>query len=313
MRRVAAYVFAICLSPVLLAQGHGVVECECPDPMGFDARGFWTKEAIRAAEPMELPNLSDEDVRKLRLFELPGVEPSKVFALPASPLTGTAASVRPVQEADVTVPPHNAVGKLFFTTRAGKKGYCTAQLVGDDAMILTAAHCVRDKKTGDFYEKFSFIGGYKDEDGEFSYVVCVGTWSTFPHTTNPNFAVDYAFGRLKDPLSTHLGIAEALPASEWISVGYPKDVQRGERQQFVRGGQASTSNNLVEMANNPFKDGASGGGWLADVPRLGRTAIGLNSYRSGTSMYGPLFDSGVGKLYAHVFLGRDCRTRTGPN
>ena len=137
---------------------------------------------------------------------------------------------------------------------------------------------------------------------------CVGTWSTFPDSTSPNYAVDYAFGTLATPIKPYLGIQEGLPADEWIAVGYPVDIDAGERQQFVRGKEVSTSNNVVEMSNNTMQNGASGGGWIADIKGLGQTVIGVNSFLSG-NMFGPFFDSGVGLLYGHMQnlgKGTDC-------
>ena len=126
--------------------------------------------------------------------------------------------------ANVAVLPHSMVGKLFFMVGTSP-GYCTAQLIGDDDIVLTAAHCVRDKNNGTFYSKFSFIPGYRDGTDRFSAVSCVGTWSTF-HSP-PNYAVDYAFGKLKSPLKGGLGLKSGLPATEWISVGYPFNATMG--------------------------------------------------------------------------------------
>jgi hypothetical protein len=220
--------------------------------------------------------------------------------MPASRFLITSTMPGEPEPADIAIAPHSLVGKLLFS-KGGQDSYCTAQLVGDNnSMIITAAHCVRDENDGKFYTKFSFIPGFEDGTQRFAGVTCVGTWSAFPHATLPNYALDYAFGRLDVAMNAHLGLKSRLPASEWISVGYPEDVDGGRKQQFVRGGKRSVISNIVEMTENLMNGGASGGGFLADLPGNGPTVLSVNSFRCGRYMYGPYFDRSVQLLYDEV-------------
>ena len=120
-------------------------------------------------------------------------------------------------------------------------------------------------------------------------VVDIGTWSTFPNKTLPNYSVDYAFGSLDTKLGGYLAVKSRVPAEEWISVGYPQNVDGGKTQQAVRGGKRTISSNILEMTENDMEGGSSGM-FMASVTAY--TAIGLNSDRSGAYMYSPYFDAG---------------------
>jgi V8-like Glu-specific endopeptidase len=309
MRRFLQFAWAILFASSVLAQGRGVVECACPDPVGFDPKAYWTLERIGKAKAFATPILTPDQLRRLTARYLPAL-PS-VFTLQGSALKKLVAPLAPPSQlADVTIPPHSSVGKLLFTEN-NVDSYCTAQVIGDGSMIVTAAHCVRNERSGAFKHNFSFIAGYNERKGVFSYVRCVGTWSSFPSPTFPNYAVDYAFGTLQTPIIPALSMKEGLPATEWIAVGYPQT--DSEHQQFVRGGSVGVGNNAVQMSNNTMEDGASGGGWIVNDPGLGQTLIGVNSFISGT-MQGPLFDSAVGLLYEHmVSVGAGTDSCPSPN
>jgi len=295
LRLAIVFLGAISLAAAAVADGGGFVECSCPDSPGFDARAYWSPQRISGAKALTIPVLSSDQRKMLMLGQ--AERDDEDFALPASPSVKGLTSPGDPQRADVTISPHSLVGKLLFT-KDGQDSYCTAQLVGDDSMIITAAHCVRDEKGGRFFEKFSFVPGFQDGTNRFAAVRCVGTWSAFPHPRLPNYALDYAFGKLATPLNAHLALKPRLPVDEWISVGYPEDVDGGQRQQFVRGGKRIVVSNIVEMSENRMNGGASGGGFIAD-----QTVIGVNSFRSGVYMYGPYFDRGLRLLYDGVFSG----------
>jgi hypothetical protein len=289
---------SFCVASAVLAQGHGYIQCECPDTKSFDARGYWSDSRIAAAKALPVPVLTEENRRKLMISD-PALADVLDFERSASRIIGAPTPGAP-QQADVSLSPHSLVGKLLFT-KDGQDTYCTAQLVGDDSMILSAAHCVRDKNSGQLHNKMSFIAGYKDSLNRFSAVSCVGTWSTFPDLKVPNYAVDYAFLRLATKLDGHLGLKPRLPAAEWISVGYPKDISGGEIQQFVVGSKRGVHNYIVEMTENQMNGGASGGAFIANIS--GPVAVSVNSFRSGAFMYGPYFDGSMGTLYSTVMNG----------
>ena len=55
-----------------------------------------------------------------------------------------------------TAAPWNKIGKLYFTTPDGGASYCTANVAGARAMIVTAAHCVYTPGQG-FHRDFVFV------------------------------------------------------------------------------------------------------------------------------------------------------------
>lgn len=300
MKRLHFVFLAICVTFPLLGQGNGVIDCPCTEPSGFDPKAFWSDARTESAKALELPSLTSTQVKQLMLRTTSVRDDEQDFEISASALLAPGVAPGQSEPADLTVLPHSLVGKLFFM-KNGQASYCTAQLVGNNSIILTAAHCVRDEHTGKFHEKFSFIPGYKDGTKRFAYVRCVATWSTFPHTILPNHAVDYAFGRLENPLNGHLGLKARLPVDQWVSVGYPQ-VPDHEQQRVVRGGKRDISNGIVEMTENQMQEGASGGAFIADLPK-GPTAISVNSFTSAGLMYGPFFDGSLGQLYSHVLDG----------
>jgi len=296
MRRFLQFFSAIIFATSILGQGRGVVECSCPDPVQ-DPNAYWTPERIGNAKAPVTPALTREQVHRLTARQSPYLPP--IFTPPGTEAKGTTAPLTTgPQPADVTIPPYSSVGKLLFTQN-NLDSYCTAQVIGDGSMIVTAAHCVRDEKSGQFKRNFTFVAGYHDRKGTVSFVRCVGTWSSFPNKTFPNYSLDYAFGTLVTPITPALALKQGLPARDWIAVGYPQNVSSGERQQFVSCGNAGAGNNTVQMSNNTMEDGSSGGGWIVNDPGRPPAVIGVNSYVSGT-MYGPYFDDGVGLLYEHM-------------
>ena len=296
MNRAALIVIAFACAVAVRGDGRGFRECSCSDAKGFDASAYWTEQRQRSARALPVPVVTSEERDRLMSADLAFRDEAE-FALPASPSIVSQKAGEPAP-ADVTLAPHDVVGKLFFRS-GGVDSYCTAQLIGDRSMILTAAHCVRDKNSGNFHSAFSFIAGFDDGRKRISAVSCVGTWSSFPHARLPNYALDYAFARLVSPLDGHLGLTLRLPVSEWVSVGYPEDVDGGKTQQSVRGSKREVVNYIIGMTENLMNDGASGGGFIAPCGPL-HCAVSVNSFRSGAYMYGPYFDGNTAKLYDYV-------------
>lgn len=78
----------------------------------------------------------------------------------------------------------------------------------------------------------------------------------------------------------------------------------------VEGSKGKVANGLVEMKDNPFGHGASGGAWIGEltIPHVGvNYAIGLNSHSNhgDNSLYSPYFDATTFNLFKRVESG--CR------
>src|SRR5262249_61713867 len=57
---------------------------------------------------------------------------------------------------DVQKPPLNLAGRLFFTTGKGQQPYCSAQFIAS-GVLVTAAHCVRDNETRQWYSEIIYV------------------------------------------------------------------------------------------------------------------------------------------------------------
>ena len=79
--------------------------------------------------------------------------------------------------------------------------------------------------------------------------------------------------------------------------------------QQVVGTKGLESRGRVQMLDNPFKHGASGGAWIGELTTShvgGNYAIGLNSFILASQpdkMWSPLFDSKFVDLY-HYAVGK---------
>ncbi|WP_326810825.1 serine protease [Streptomyces scopuliridis] len=134
--------------------------------------------------------------------------------------------------------PWSCIGRIFIRNDAGSPNWDasgTAVLVGKRA-VLTAAHAV---PWGAPNASIQFVAGYFD--GNSSAGAGGQSWATAAHgyAGQDVTAHDMAVLRLADPLGDWLGGMGARPFDDswrggayWTSVGYPGDVDNGERPSF---------------------------------------------------------------------------------
>lgn len=114
---------------------------------------------------------------------------------------------------DATRWPWSAIGRLNIARR----GHCTAVLVAD-RLLLTAAHCLFDRRTGRWVavEDLHFLAGY--QRGAFLHHVRAATYEADPGydpTAGPapaNVRHDWALIRLKGPAGRPLPLRRFTPA-----------------------------------------------------------------------------------------------------
>jgi hypothetical protein len=207
--------------------------------------------------------------------------------------------------------PFNAIGRLFVLDNAAERA-CTAFFFGDSMVVMTAAHCVFNRASGQFFSSIHFTRAHNPNGGQpfgIRKVAIVDEWKTSP--TPHDF--DYAFLHMttalqspKNPLT--LGNLGAF--HDWIAVGYPKDptnpVFDGQTMMRAAGTLGTApSANMIRMVGNPMGPGTSGGPFLppAVPPQslFGTQAISLGSMKRGPLIVdGPVLGKRTMDLFTNV-------------
>ncbi len=245
-----------------------------------------SRDAIRNAKPMPMPELSEEEGRQLFRGDLPPLRPED--ATPQAEAMG---------RGNVRKGPLRWAGKLFHDLGGGSVSYCTAQFI-DKNIIVTAAHCV--VLDNGFIGLLEFQLQYnKGKFSKFYPIADFRYWSAWHSPGVDRWQWDYAILCTAQKSKTgHFGW-EALWAKKYnkvTSIGYPAAIDKGEIIQVVSGPikRYNPYVNVYELNQGVAKytQGASGGAWVADYKGKNRV-VSVNSFifanRKGR-MYGPYFD-----------------------
>jgi len=205
----------------------------------------------------------------------------------------------------------------------GKKyeGRCTAQFISAN-VLLTAAHCVQDYKTGAWFDigKMYFLLQYQNLDFSRAYrPLCFSRFDGwFPKSADAlqsRSQWDYAMILIEgQSLTGHFNWE-----IDWVGkyqratmTGYPNALLKGQIVQQARGTLASVSGrkNLMSLSrpDHPnLREGTSGGAWVVNFDRSEEAAnnlvIGVTSYYELSSpgvMFGPYLTSDYRNLFDHV-------------
>jgi len=271
-----------------------------------DIDAYWTPERMRAASPVELPTLARDELRQLiERSRRDGTEEGIV--LPSGPpqawLRGSPYA------ADVDKRPYWNGGALFFT-RDGSDYQCSAEFVGNDRVIMTAAHCLMDSDSGQwstnvvFYR--SYVGHWWGKGGQKVGVSCLCVKQGWRDTGDETW--DYGFCYTRDASGAGwLGFKTGAPYSSWTAIGYPENYGGTDDMYAVTGDKGQFTGGLVQMTGNPMGHGSSGGAWIGglseDYDPNGNFAIGLNAFKyddDPSSGWGPLFDWNTWDLYEYA-------------
>ncbi len=207
----------------------------------------------------------------------------------------------PVQ-ADLTKRPFEAGGKLFFTLN-NQDFVGSASVVGQNNIILTAAHCVQDSKTGNVAENFLFSRCYEGEisaeDIPFKKIILKEKWFT-----EKSRKWDYALAILaKDStVSKPLTYAKTDITNQKITAfGYPGNFFEGAQMVFINGTATKKGNGLWGISGNKMLTGCSGGPWVLED---NETVVGLNgssnSLKTPNTLLSPMFDDDFDKLFQYT-------------
>ena len=275
---------------------------------------YWTEERMENAIPMPNPEISEEEFQ--RLINTPQEEESKSQEESKSVESSVGESEVMVYtagvptRANVNQHPFRTGGKFFFTKPDGYDYVCSAEFVGSSRVIMTAAHCLRSKDTGEWYSDFLFRRAYENGGGQAVVSKCPTVWSDWVVGSDKpdyywNWKRDYGFLYAeRDSSGGWLGLRTLIPYSTWTAIGYPSNYGSNKYMYKVDGSKGTVENGIVEMKDNPMRSGNGGGAWIGDLkPHAGGNyAIGLNSFHRSdpTSEFGPYFDSNTFSLFEYA-------------
>ncbi|MGZ3771631.1 MAG: trypsin-like serine peptidase [Bdellovibrio sp.] len=265
---------------------------------------YWTNERMENAVPKDTAadfseSLNNEQIKNGKLitdFELP------MAIAGAVPKTNPGKIIKnKPTDADISLEPHKYGGKLFFTL-AGIDYTCSAQLVGAQNILLTAAHCIKDPNTGEWATHSMFVQQFNNGKGEKRKITCLTTKNGWQQKGLDKWRWDYGFMKIQAPIKGgYMGLRTSLEGERWSSMGYPSAFGNGQVMQKITGTLGNSFNNIISMLNNGMGRGSSGGAWY-----IGNVAIGLNSFiyvQNPSVMWGPDFDKETMALFQYAKNG----------
>lgn len=257
-----------------------------------------------AMEPVSLNN-SPADVRR---YWTPERKAAAISAETAGPeFTGIPGNAPPPPPATDPKPanlaemPFATGGKLFYSMD-GKDYVASANIFMRSNMLLTAAHCIQDKATGNVGENYVFELGYSGEgSGESFTFKTVALRENWYLTKNVKY--DYAIAILDKGSSVATPLrysTEDIWNKTVTSMGYP--VSYGGAQMMFTKGPAIPLYGHWAVFGSKMTAGSSGGAWV--LPD-NVTAVGLNAYVSTSGkeiLYSgsPRFDDEFVRLFEYA-------------
>lgn len=254
---------------------------------------YWTPERRKAAIPV--PMAHDGPMPEPQPVEQ--ITPPAVNAPPATDL----------KQADLPEMPFLSGGKLFYTMD-NNKYVASGNIFMKGNLLLTAAHCVQNKFTGNVGENYLFSlcysGELSSEDLTFKTVAVREDWVNKKDTR-----YDYALivlnsaSTIAEPLKYTL--AQDLEGKMVTAMGYPVAFYGGAQMAYTKGPISSIPGRegIWGMMGSQMSPGASGGAWVLED---NATAVGINAFASyspsGELLLtgSPRFDADFESLYQYV-------------
>jgi len=226
-------ILVLALTTAMSAQAHvpaaptpqagKVVTKVIPPAAQKAALGFWTRDAMAAAQPLALPaQRGPAEVDALRQQGVTGppavvaagaaaqgadrtarqayaqdwaaldaTSESPTVAMEPEPLgTSQVYTSYIVNKASAlqTLYPHRWVGRLSFTLPNGNTSYCSGTSISNNVM-LTAAHCLYNSSTNQWYSNWAFTPAYRNGRAPYGTFAATNCWVL---TTWVNLSGSYA-------------------------------------------------------------------------------------------------------------------------
>ncbi len=205
---------------------------------------------------------------------------------------------------DLTQMPYKACGKLYYVY-SGKNYVASAELLCKKNLLLTAAHCIQKKDTGDLAYNFLFCRCYDDGKQEEKLLAKKVALKTYWHDKK-DYRWDYGFIVLTsdsniDKVLTYS--TDDISREKIISFGYPTNYYDGKSMVFVEGTCRSDGNSWI-MDGNKMGKGCSGGAWVIKDEINNNVAVSVNStlliHETKHWVKGPKFDENFVSLYEYA-------------
>jgi hypothetical protein len=279
----------------------------------------WTEGRLRNARPLPIPVAKAPS----------GIAPRSTPPRPRSEEPPGSASAQNVGLAERKTGDPKSI-PLRWAGKFGGKGpdgdySCSAQFITLN-VVLTAAHCVRDDTTGEWFKDFIFALQYQNREAtQWVKPKCYSVWNQWVHGSSDNdehWHFDYAMLLTEaQSMTGNFGWHYNYQPSDYstaIKVGYPADILDGQVVQMDGGPLTFPEERpgIVRLHHGNPKDaeGSSGGAWVADFSTSTQTngnhVISVTSHHiepDKTVSYGPRFDEYFRKMLDHVRGG--CKDR----
>ncbi len=187
------------------------------------------------------------------------------------------------------------------------------------SLLATAAHCVQDDTTGQWFTNFLYAHQYHlGKSARNVPTECVAAYQGWVSQDDTKWVWDYALVKLAGGADLgHFGTQWGWWGHHGSApkIGYPQDIEHGEIIQVDFGRLVSGRlPGIVGLIHNNTRNqhGSSGGAWVgnydpSETPQS-NYVISVTSHFVGddrTSSFGPYFDENFANLLN--FTGRGCR------
>jgi hypothetical protein len=276
----------------------------------------WSQERMLGAQPLPVPQVDPSQIKK-------GPRPPPTDAGQSG--TGISRDLgpgNPKMSGDASSIPLRWAGKLFYTEPSGDY-VCSGQFI-TNRVILTAAHCLRDDRTGQWYDEFNFRLQYDRGRASQSYTYeCVATKQGWIVNDGGQWRWDIGMILVRSNSTTgHFGYHYGWSLSEYPAapkIGYPADILNGQVVQVDSGALffPDGEEDIIGLRHgNPRNaGGSSGGAWVGKYSNRASVnvnfVIGVTSHHRGkdTSIsYSPYFKEDNFKSLLD-YTSRGCKNR----
>lgn len=223
------------------------------------ARDYWTKENMEQAEPLEIPSHFEPPVEGDSVDEEP-----EVIGAP--------------KQCNMNEKPWIFGGRLFLR-RGGRRTYCTAQFVEHQTILMSAAHCLVDARTGEQATSLLFAQAYEDGTHKGAYPIISVYYPPEYPSGEPKWDVDWAVlrTRSRSNYGNYFLEPDVQSGVDYTSFGYGVRYGEGNRAHYRTGRYGGRTRDGFKVINASLEHGSSGGAIIrGDINRYALT--GINSF-----------------------------------